>query len=57
MEVMHKGGALPFSRFAYNENSCSKKPSRMEISAASSYKTKGFIPWGMQMGHLGYPGY
>ena len=42
MEVMHQGGALPFSRFAYNENSCSKKPSRMEMSAASSYKTKGF---------------
>ncbi|KPL12416.1 MAG: hypothetical protein AMS26_17885 [Bacteroides sp. SM23_62] len=42
MEVMHKGGALPFSRFAYNENSCSKKPSRMEMSAAASYKTKGF---------------
>ncbi len=42
MEVMHEGGALPFSRFAYNENSCSKKPSRMEMSAAASYKTKGF---------------
>ena len=42
MEVMHRGGALPFSRFAYNESSCSKKPSRMELSAAASYKTKGF---------------
>ena len=42
MEVMHREGALPFSRFAYNENSCSKKPSRMEISAAANYKTKGF---------------
>ncbi len=42
MEVMHSGGALPFSRFAYNENSCSKKPSRMEMSAAAAYKTKGF---------------
>jgi C1A family cysteine protease len=42
MEVMHKGGALPFSRFGYNENSCSKKPSRMEMSAAANYKTKGF---------------
>ncbi len=42
MEVMHTSGALPFSRFAYNENSCSNKPSRMEISSASSYKTKGF---------------
>lgn len=42
MELMQRGGALPFSRFAYNENSCSKKPSRMEMSAAASYKTKGF---------------
>jgi hypothetical protein len=42
MEVMHKGGALPFSRFGYTENSCSKQPSRMEMSAAASYKTKGF---------------
>lgn len=42
MEVMHEGGALPFSRFAYNENSCSKKPSVSELKEASTYKTKGF---------------
>lgn len=42
MEVMHTSGALPFSRFAYDENSCSNKPSRFEISTAASYKTKGF---------------
>ncbi len=42
MEVMHTSGALPFSKFAYDENSCSHKPSRFEISSASSYKTKGF---------------
>ncbi|MBN1132000.1 MAG: hypothetical protein JXR52_02780 [Bacteroidales bacterium] len=42
MEVMHQGGALPFSRFAYNENSCSKKPTESERMAAAAFKTKGF---------------
>ena len=42
MEVMKGGGSLPFSKFAYNENSCSKKPSNRELQDASAYRTKGF---------------
>ncbi len=42
MEVMNKGGLLPFSRFGYNEKSCSKKPSNQELQAASAYRIKGF---------------
>lgn len=42
MEVMNKGGLLPFSRFAYNENSCAKKPTSTELQAASDYRIKGF---------------
>ncbi len=42
MEVMKNGGSLPFSKFAYNEKSCSKTPTRQELIAATAYKTKGF---------------
>ncbi|MBN2212741.1 MAG: C1 family peptidase [Bacteroidales bacterium] len=42
MEVMHEGGALPFSNFAYDESSCSKKPTEAEKMAASAFRTKGF---------------
>src|SRR4030042_6849256 len=42
MEVMQEGGALPFSRFAYDESDCSKKPTDSEKMAASAFKTKGF---------------
>lgn len=42
MEVMNKGGLLPFSRFAYEEESCAKKPNSQEMQAASAYKIKGF---------------
>ncbi|MDT8402571.1 MAG: C1 family peptidase [Bacteroidales bacterium] len=42
MELMHQQGALPFSRFAYNEGDCSKEPTSAEQMAASSFKTKGF---------------
>lgn len=42
MEVMKNGGSLPFSKFAYNEKSCSKTPSRQDLIDASAYRTKGF---------------
>ncbi|MBN2611179.1 MAG: hypothetical protein JXB00_06450 [Bacteroidales bacterium] len=42
MDVMHNEGALPFSNFAYDENSCSDKPSQTEREAATDYKIKGF---------------
>lgn len=42
MEVMKGGGSLPFSKFAYNEQSCSKKPTNRELQDASVYRTKGF---------------
>jgi len=42
MEVMQHGGALPFSRFAYDESSCAKVPTDSEKRAAASFRTKGF---------------
>ncbi|MBN1388069.1 MAG: C1 family peptidase [Bacteroidales bacterium] len=42
MELMHQQGALPFSRFAYDENTCAQKPTNTERAAASAFKTKGF---------------
>jgi hypothetical protein len=42
MEVMYEGGALPFSRFAYDEDDCSKKPSEAQKMAAATFRTKGF---------------
>ncbi|MDX1349986.1 MAG: C1 family peptidase, partial [Putridiphycobacter sp.] len=42
MELMYNKGALPFSRFGYNENECNKMPSSAQLNEASRYKTKGF---------------
>ncbi|HDS08037.1 MAG TPA: peptidase C1 [Bacteroides sp.] len=42
MEVMQQGGVLPFSRFAYDEYSCSKEPTDSERRAAASFRTRGF---------------
>ncbi len=42
MEVMKNGGSLPYSKFAYTEESCSKKPNNRELQDASVYRTKGF---------------
>ncbi|MGB1219117.1 MAG: C1 family peptidase [Flavobacteriales bacterium] len=42
MDVMLNRGALPYSAFAYDENSCSNKPDRREIEQAKQFKTKGF---------------
>lgn len=42
MDLMRNGGALPFSMFGYNENSCATRPSSREKEAAESFKIKGF---------------
>ena len=42
MELMYNNGALPFSKFAYNENACHQQPSRAQIDEAIKYRTKGF---------------
>lgn len=42
MKVMKNGGALPFSKFAYDESSCSHKPNRQELQEASAFRTRGF---------------
>jgi len=36
-----QNGALPFSRFEYNEQDCSRKPNSQERQAASNFKIKG----------------
>lgn len=42
MNLMLKKGALPYSDFAYNENTCSNKPSSSQVNDALKYRTKGF---------------
>ena len=42
MELMYNKGALPFSRFGYNENACNKMPTNAQINEAANFKTKGF---------------
>jgi len=42
MKSLQTVGDLPLSKFSYNENSCSKKPTGMEKNAASRYRIKGY---------------
>ena len=42
MEQMKNGGVAPFSKFAYNENSCSKKQDASSRSLAVQFRTKGY---------------
>jgi len=42
MELMRDEGALPFSKFAYNEFDCEKQPNSNQIQQAGQYRTKGF---------------
>jgi C1A family cysteine protease len=41
MENLTRVGDLPFTQFAYDENSCNKKPNQTELNAASPFKMKG----------------
>ncbi|HEY0978696.1 MAG TPA: C1 family peptidase [Flavobacteriales bacterium] len=42
MDNMLKGGVLPFSKFAYTDQSCAKQPSIEERRTAEQYRIKGF---------------
>lgn len=42
MENMKDQGALPLSEFPYNDEDCSKQPSRYQLQSAEQYKTRGF---------------
>lgn len=42
MEQMSKSGALPFSQFAYTDQSCSKQPSQQDVQKAIPFRIKGF---------------
>ncbi len=42
LEVMKKGGSLPFQYFPYDESSCSQKPNSREKQAASQFKIKDY---------------
>lgn len=42
MELMYNKGALPFSKFGYDEYECNSQPSRNQLSEAGNYRTKGF---------------
>lgn len=42
MELMYTTGALPFSKFAYNEYDCGKQPTSSQKNQANKYRTKGF---------------
>lgn len=41
MEKLTNVGDLPFTQFAYDENSCDKKPNSSELGAASQFRMKG----------------
>ncbi|MBK9075603.1 MAG: peptidase C1 [Flavobacteriales bacterium] len=42
MENMLAGGVLPYSRFAYTDESCSKQPTAQEKQQAQEFRIKGF---------------
>lgn len=42
METMKAGGVLPFSQFAYNDQSCRKLPNTSQREQADQYRIKGF---------------
>lgn len=42
MNLLLEKGALPYSKFAYNEHACSEKPSSAQQKIAKQYVTKGF---------------
>ena len=42
MENMLKGGVAPFSKFAYDDQDCSRRPPDEAIQLAQRYKIKGF---------------
>ncbi|HQV51306.1 MAG: peptidase C1 [Flavobacteriales bacterium] len=42
MDTMLKGGALPFSKFGYTDQNCSKQPTAEEKQQALPYRIKGF---------------
>lgn len=42
MEQMTRSGALPFSQFAYTDQSCSKQPTENDVQKALPFRIKGF---------------
>ena len=42
MENMSEKGSVPFNRFAYDEDDCSRKPGSNLLSEANGYKIKGY---------------
>ncbi|MBL7938087.1 MAG: DUF4384 domain-containing protein [Flavobacteriales bacterium] len=42
MDQMQGGGALPYSQFAYTDQSCNKQPSGEELQIARQFRIKGF---------------
>ena len=41
-DAMMQNGALPFSQFAYDENSCSKEPTQSEKQRGAQFNIKGY---------------
>lgn len=42
MQVMQQRGVLPFSKFAYDENTCHTKPAGDQIDLMAQYRTNGY---------------
>ncbi len=42
MEQMERGGALPFSQFAYTDRNCGKQPNGAEMQQAQQFRIKGY---------------
>jgi hypothetical protein len=42
METLHKYGDLPFTKFGYDERSCSRTPNQAQVNEASQFRIKGY---------------
>jgi C1A family cysteine protease len=42
MQAMQRGGVLPFSKFAYNDQSCDHLPNAEELQQAMPFRIKGY---------------
>lgn len=42
MELMKNQGAVPFSKFGYNENDCTTKPNTSQFTSAKQYTINGY---------------
>ena len=42
METLHEQGVLPFSKFGYDDSSCSRQPNQTQATEAAQFRIKGY---------------